>query len=59
MGANNADFFDGGNNARLNQYGAPQQTERLDGPGALHVSGAENKYTGHTAGKVAGSGSYA
>ena len=59
MGANNSDFFDGGNNARLNQYGAPQETEELDGPKALNISGAENEFTGHTAGKVAGSGSYA
>lgn len=59
MGANNADFFDGGNNARLNQYGAPQETQELDGPSAPRISGAENRFAGHTAGKVAGSGSYA
>jgi hypothetical protein len=58
MGANNADFFDGGNNARLNQYGAPQETEELDGPRAPSQSGAENRFAGYTAGKVAGSGSY-
>jgi hypothetical protein len=58
MGANNSDFFDGGNNARLNQYGAPAETEALDGPKALSISGSENKFAGHTAGQVAGSGSY-
>ena len=59
MGANNADFFDGGNNARLNQYGTAQETEEFEGPKPLQTSGSQNKYTGHTAGKVAGSGSYA
>lgn len=58
MGRNTGDFFDGGASARMDQYGAMQESNEFDGPHAPNSSGAENDYAGHTAGKVAGSGSY-
>lgn len=58
MGRNTGDFFDGGSSARMDQFGAMQENSEFDGSGAPRVSGAENQFAGHTAGKVAGSGAY-
>jgi hypothetical protein len=58
MGANNGDFFDGGAQARMNQYGAMQATNHWDGSAAPTVSGADNEYTGHSAAAPQGNGSY-